>query len=80
MRRRSLTLLGVALLLGTSPVAAQAYPRVVIRTEVGPIEVEIDSIHAPVTAANFSATWISDSIASPGSTAPCGPITSPTAR
>ena len=53
MRRRSLTLLGVALLLGTSPVAAQAYPRVVIRTEVGPIEVEIDSIHAPVTAANF---------------------------
>ena len=53
MRRRSLTLLGVALLLGASPVAAQAYPRVVIRTELGPIEVEIDSIHAPVTAANF---------------------------
>jgi peptidyl-prolyl cis-trans isomerase A (cyclophilin A) len=53
MRRRSLLLLGLTLLVGAVPAAAQAYPRVVIRTELGPIEVEIDSIHAPVTAANF---------------------------
>jgi len=32
---------------------AQALPRVVIQTELGNIEVEIDSIHAPVTSANF---------------------------
>ena len=31
----------------------QALPRVVIQTELGDIEVEIDSIHAPLTAANF---------------------------
>jgi peptidyl-prolyl cis-trans isomerase A (cyclophilin A) len=53
MRRRSLTLLGLVAMLGTAPAAAQAYPRVVIRTELGPIEVEIDSIHAPATSANF---------------------------
>jgi peptidyl-prolyl cis-trans isomerase A (cyclophilin A) len=53
MRRRSLTLLGLVAMLGTAPAAAQAYPRVVIRTELGPIEVEIDSIHAPTTSANF---------------------------
>jgi peptidyl-prolyl cis-trans isomerase A (cyclophilin A) len=53
MPRRSLLLLALAVLLGTAPAAAQAFPRVVIRTELGPIEVEIDSIHAPVTAANF---------------------------
>lgn len=53
MRRRSLLLLGLTLLVGAVPAAAQAYPRVVIRTELGPIEVEIDSIHASVTAANF---------------------------
>jgi peptidyl-prolyl cis-trans isomerase A (cyclophilin A) len=53
MRRRSLALLGLAAMLGTAPAAAQAYPRVVIRTELGPIEVEIDSIHAPATSANF---------------------------
>ncbi len=32
---------------------AQALPRVIIQTALGDIEVEIDSIHAPVTAANF---------------------------
>ena len=32
---------------------SQQLPRVVIQTELGDIEVEIDSIHAPVTAANF---------------------------
>jgi peptidyl-prolyl cis-trans isomerase A (cyclophilin A) len=32
---------------------AQQLPRVVIRTELGDIEVEVDSIHAPRTAANF---------------------------
>ena len=53
MRRRSLLLLGLTLLVGAVPAGAQAYPRVVIRTELGPIEVEIDSIHAPATAANF---------------------------
>ncbi len=34
-------------------VAAQALPRVVIQTELGDIEVEVDSVRAPVTAANF---------------------------
>jgi peptidyl-prolyl cis-trans isomerase A (cyclophilin A) len=33
--------------------AAQNLPRVVIQTELGDIEVEVDSIRAPVTAANF---------------------------
>ena len=32
---------------------AQAYPRVVIQTDFGNIEVEIDTVHAPLTAANF---------------------------
>ncbi len=32
---------------------AQAFPRVVIQTDLGDIEVEIDSVHAPLTAANF---------------------------
>jgi peptidyl-prolyl cis-trans isomerase A (cyclophilin A) len=32
---------------------AQTLPRVVIQTELGDIEVEVDSIRAPVTAANF---------------------------
>jgi peptidyl-prolyl cis-trans isomerase A (cyclophilin A) len=37
--------------LGTA--RAQELPRVVIQTELGDIEVEIDSIHAPITSANF---------------------------
>ena len=32
---------------------AQALPRVVVQTEVGNIELEIDTIHAPITGANF---------------------------
>jgi len=40
------------LLLLTSPAAAQL-PRVVLETELGVIELEIDSIRAPATAANF---------------------------
>lgn len=45
----------VALALVALPDAAlgQALPRVEIRTALGDIEVEIDSVHAPVTAANF---------------------------
>ncbi|MGH7467827.1 MAG: peptidylprolyl isomerase [Longimicrobiales bacterium] len=36
-----------------SGATAQSAPRVVLRTELGEIEIEIDSAHAPVTAANF---------------------------
>jgi peptidyl-prolyl cis-trans isomerase A (cyclophilin A) len=32
---------------------AQVLPRVVIRTALGDIDVEVDSIHAPITSANF---------------------------
>ncbi len=32
---------------------AQALPRVIIETQLGNIEVEIDSVHAPLTSANF---------------------------
>ncbi len=32
---------------------AQALPHVVIRTALGEIELEVDSIHAPITAGNF---------------------------
>jgi peptidyl-prolyl cis-trans isomerase A (cyclophilin A) len=35
------------------PAAGQELPRVVVQTEVGDFEVEIDSIRAPVTSANF---------------------------
>src|SRR5207244_13097971 len=34
-------------------VEAQALPRVIIQTDLGNIEAEIDSIHAPLTSANF---------------------------
>lgn len=33
--------------------AAQALPRVIIETDLGDIEVEIDTVHAPLTGANF---------------------------
>ena len=52
--RGLLVLLGVT--VEASPAqdaAAQALPRVIIQTELGDIEVEVDSIRAPVTAANF---------------------------
>ena len=32
---------------------AQQLPRVIIQTELGDIAVDIDSVHAPITAANF---------------------------
>jgi peptidyl-prolyl cis-trans isomerase A (cyclophilin A) len=55
--RLAVVLGGLAGLLGaTFPLAgldAQALPRVVIQTAIGNIEVEIDTIHAPVTSANF---------------------------
>jgi peptidyl-prolyl cis-trans isomerase A (cyclophilin A) len=37
----------------TRPIDAQSLPHVVIRTSMGEIEIEVDSIHAPKTAANF---------------------------
>ena len=37
----------------TSPAMAQDLPRVIIRTDLGDIEAEIDSVRAPITAANF---------------------------
>ncbi|TPG18685.1 peptidylprolyl isomerase [Sphingomonas koreensis] len=48
-------MLGIALavLLQTTPAAA--LPRVDIETSAGPIVVEVDTVHAPVTAANFLA-------------------------
>ncbi|MGH7498462.1 MAG: peptidylprolyl isomerase [Gemmatimonadales bacterium] len=39
--------------LCASAVSAQALPHVLIRTTMGDIEIEVDSVHAPVTAANF---------------------------
>lgn len=43
-----------ATLIGLAPAAvAQALPRVIIQTELGNLEVEVDSVRAPVTAANF---------------------------
>lgn len=51
-----MTLVATALALligGAERAAAQALPHVVIRTELGDIEAEIDTIRAPVTAANF---------------------------
>ena len=39
--------------ISTGPAEAQAFPRVIIETNLGNIEVEIDTVHAPLTAANF---------------------------
>ena len=39
--------------LPISTAAAQALPRVIIETDLGDIEVEIDTVHAPLTGANF---------------------------
>jgi peptidyl-prolyl cis-trans isomerase A (cyclophilin A) len=55
MRRSSDLLLAVLCILGV-PVRnseAQALPHVVLTTSMGEIEIEVDSAHAPVTAANF---------------------------
>ncbi len=35
------------------PARAQDLPRVIIKTEMGSIEAEVDTIHAPITSANF---------------------------
>ena len=48
-----LAVLGLAVLASTAPVHAQDLPRVLIKTELGDIEVEVDTIHAPITAENF---------------------------
>ena len=45
--------LGLAVLAWTAPVRAQDLPRVIIKTEMGDIEAEVDTIHAPITAENF---------------------------
>jgi peptidyl-prolyl cis-trans isomerase A (cyclophilin A) len=52
-RRTPLWLLALLALGLASAGQAQDLPRVVIRTAMGNIEVEIDSIHAPITSANF---------------------------
>lgn len=56
-RRSSILLtasaLGLAVLAWTAPVRAQDLPRVIIKTELGDIEAEVDTIHAPITAENF---------------------------
>jgi peptidyl-prolyl cis-trans isomerase A (cyclophilin A) len=41
------------LLVGLMSVAVGTLPRVVIETEAGEIEIEVDTVRAPVTAANF---------------------------
>jgi len=52
--RRAVPLLLCVLALGLASAGqAQDLPRVVIRTAMGNIEVEIDTIHAPTTSANF---------------------------
>jgi peptidyl-prolyl cis-trans isomerase A (cyclophilin A) len=43
----------VVLFVPVSTAAAQDLPRVVIETDLGDIEVEIDTVHAPVTGGNF---------------------------
>jgi len=48
-----LALLGLAVLASTAPARAQELPRVLIKTEMGEIEAEVDTIHAPITAENF---------------------------
>jgi peptidyl-prolyl cis-trans isomerase A (cyclophilin A) len=46
--------MGLALLLFALPAASQpANPRVLIKTDLGTIEVEVDPVKAPITAANY---------------------------
>jgi peptidyl-prolyl cis-trans isomerase A (cyclophilin A) len=45
--------LGLLLAPGSVPAAAQDLPRVLIQTVAGDIEVEVDSLRAPITATNF---------------------------
>jgi peptidyl-prolyl cis-trans isomerase A (cyclophilin A) len=52
--RRAVPWLLCVLFLGLASVGqAQALPRVVIQTAMGNIELEVDTIHAPITSANF---------------------------
>jgi peptidyl-prolyl cis-trans isomerase A (cyclophilin A) len=53
MKLLALALLGFALFVHPAATGAQSLPRVLIKTEVGEIELEIDSARAPATAANF---------------------------
>jgi len=53
LRRTAPPVLVAAWVLASPPVWAQALPRVLIRTVIGDIEVEIDSVRAPITASNF---------------------------
>ena len=53
MLARSAQTAVLALLVGVSAVAAQNGPRVIIETEWGEIEIEIDTVHSPVTGNNF---------------------------
>ena len=50
-RRLVMTLAGALAL--TNPASAQSLPRVRIETSLGNIDVEVDSVRAPVTATNF---------------------------
>jgi peptidyl-prolyl cis-trans isomerase A (cyclophilin A) len=43
----------LAALVPAVPARAQDLPRVIIKTEMGNIEAEVDTIHAPITSANF---------------------------
>ena len=45
--------IGALFARGAVPAAAQDLPRVLIQTVAGDIEVEVDSLRAPITAANF---------------------------
>lgn len=47
------TLAGALLLASQTPAPSQPLPRALITTEYGPITLELDHLHAPVTACNF---------------------------
>ncbi len=53
MLRSLFTALLVATTVTTEPLSAQSLPRVLFTTTLGEIEMEIDSVRAPVTATNF---------------------------
>jgi peptidyl-prolyl cis-trans isomerase A (cyclophilin A) len=53
MRNRAVLAILFAALASASPLAAQNGPRVIVETEWGEIEVEIDTVHAPITGNNF---------------------------
>jgi Peptidyl-prolyl cis-trans isomerase (rotamase) - cyclophilin family len=75
--RRAVPWLLLASMLGlSSPARAQDLPRVIIRTAMGDMEAEIDTIHAPVTSANFLRYVDLGFTGSAGSTERSGPTTS----